>query len=108
MSLIDIKHVAAPLNNKVYLVTILLVAILFLGFRLAGGSAHVTHGAAPIRPAQIERAPELLPPQAHVESGRREASDPAALLAATPSSREAPRRQPSNGLEDIERQLGLR
>lgn len=41
MSLINVKNLVAPFQNKVHLVGILLVVVLFTTFRLAGGSVKV-------------------------------------------------------------------
>lgn len=132
MGLVQVKNFVVPFTNKVHLGTILLVALIFAVYRLSGGGAEIVHSSS--RPASIA-LPSIEPdPEAEAlyrreseqrfgvargEATDRRASPPRPrgnlLDEAFRSRSEAqkPASSPSapsgrRGLDDIEKQLGLK
>jgi hypothetical protein len=149
---LNLKVLAAPLTNRVHLVTIVVSAVLFGVFRLAGGelgmkalSNGADRGASPTstertstvrRPAALDQQESqldsLLAKSPRLEYGKGDSAGsaeraPAAVRApsrlserspnldelvdvgSAPPPRQAPSRpREAGGLNDIEKQLGLR
>jgi hypothetical protein len=115
MSLIKPQNLAGPFTNRVHLFTILIVAVLFGVFRLAGGTVKsVPTGVSEVPANRVQAAPldDGMDPRREIQrlgrGGQDELMD--GLVenkkpAATPASS-----KPAGpaGLDDIEKSLGIR
>jgi len=116
MSLISIQNLLEPFRRKVHLITICMIALLFLVFRLHGGGMSLQKQSSPEpRPSSslferssgsFERSSEPVRPQSpnldEMVSPRKTVSTP------TPKQPSRESQSERSGLDDIERSLGLR
>lgn len=96
MALISAKNLISPVVNKLHLITIVLVTILFAVFRLSGGKVSIGKGSSSIPGSRYETP--------YTESDRnREAYQPS-----RGQERASPSVDNGDALSDIEKQLGMR
>lgn len=107
MSLLSVHNFLVPLTNKVHLTTIVLVAILFGAYRLAGGGVRIENSRSvrdetTLNPrAEVERLGGLKRPSRNGESD--------VLRDMIGSKREEQKRPGrSSALDDVEKALGMR
>lgn len=130
--MLSVKNLIAPVTNKVHLVTIVLVASLFAWFRLSGGQVYITTSNQNTPPSAKEIK---VTPQSGSSSATNKETDTSstsfkmseepvvtkhsddflAELDAKDNNNRKPaksatakKQEPSTGLDDIERSLGLR
>jgi len=115
MSFISIQNFLEPFRRKVHLISICMVAVLFLIFRLHGGGMTLEKVASEDRPSSslfersersIERtAPTQRPASPVLDDIVSPRRSPSETAEKQPRRDSAPER---SGLDDIERSLGLR
>ena len=113
MSFISIQNFLEPFRRKVHLISISMVAILFLVFRLHGGGMTLQRVTVEERPASslFERSEKVAPRPVPNRPQSSIFNDVVAPRKAAPSPSESPKREQTpdrSGLDDIERSLGLR
>lgn len=121
MSLVSPRNLLLPFTNKVHLVTIILVGVLFAALRLSGGGittksqpAAAPGPAAPVvgQPIPAAVAPTVEPSRRLVERTtiaipKEQEGDLLKSLLKTQRAKPTPSKRSGGGLDDIERQLGL-
>lgn len=126
MSLISIRSFAAPFTNKVHLVTIIVVAMLFTVYRLSGGGAEIVNKSEvkklratsevelPDTASSFSLRDEEAVPQ-EMAQPRKQLTEPAddldkKIMNSRSPEQAAQETKPSkdDSLADIERSLGLR